>query len=257
MPRDFDACELLAHVGRPCGPKTKFRLSTLLDADDALHVDFLLSLQRAAVHELHEAYDAARDPHLVLCAFDTFEWTAKMGQMRFFWRVTQDATDNQFKCLTPGFTVASRDAPTKLGARHVATMVRPPMFVPAWRHPVVHVVGALPIRGRTVTSHGAGGLVGAQRKIKGHQITHMPDVQALGWFPGARYIQLLHNAASFLSAPNVTQRIVQEQAAGAEAACNGTKYSAFSCKRDKVDHLRQFADHAGRAGRRRDRPPPS
>ena len=46
-------------------------------------------------------------------------------------------------------------------------------------------------------------------------------------------------------------------AAGAKAACNGTKYSAFSCKTNKVDHLRQFLDHAGRSGRRRDRPPPS
>ena len=136
-------------------------------------------------------------------------------------------------------------------------MVRPPAAVPAWRHPVVHVVGALPIRGRTVTSHGAGGLAELPRNVKGHEATQMPDVQALGWFPGPRHIRLLRNAAYFLSAPNVTRRIVREQAAGAEAACNGTKYSAFSCKTNKVDHLRQFLDHAGRSGRRRDRPPPS
>ena len=30
------------------------------------------------------AYDAARDPHLVLCAFDTFEWTAKRNEVRLF-----------------------------------------------------------------------------------------------------------------------------------------------------------------------------
>ena len=260
LPRDFTACALLAHVGlRTCAAPPRFRLSTLLDGDDGLHADTILSLQRAAVHEL---FDRKRKSDALLCSYDAYEWSARdstkeqQGGRPFvrtlpgtLVKVTQKAKQSQWKCLTPGFTVAARgkDGPTSV--THVQTRLdvfaknpaSPSHSKPQWKGPVIRLAGALPIRARTVTSHGAAELLGKPRAPLAAKA-----IKALGWFARSEDLERLERAAALLGDPAYAKGVIREQIADTER-CK-TTYSGFSCKESKAKFLRAYLrDQTARA----------
>ena len=247
LPRDFTACALLAHVGlRTCAAPPRFRLSTLLDGDDGLHADTILSLQRAAVHEL---FDRKRKSDALLCSYDTFEWSARDSTKEqpghtlpgTLVKGKQEANQAHSKCLTPGFTVAARGKDEPTSVTHVQTRLdvfaknpaSPSHSKPQWKGPVIRLAGALPIRARTVTSHGAAELLGKPRAPLAAKA-----IKALGWFATSEDDARLRRAAALLWDPAYAKSVIREQIADTER-CK-TTYSGFSCKDSKAKFLRAY-----------------
>jgi hypothetical protein len=108
---------------------------------------------------------------------------------------------------------------------------------PPWKGPVIRLVGALPIRARTVTSHGAADLLGNSDHASPAPVA-AKAIKALGWFPTFQDKARLRRAAALLGDPAYDERVVREQIADAER-CK-TTYNGFSCKNTKAHDLRAY-----------------
>ena len=118
---------------------------------------------------------------------------------------------------------------------------------PLLRGPVIRLVGALPIRARTVTSHGAADLLGNPDHASPAPVA-AKAIKALGWFATSEDKARLQRAAALLGDPAYDERVVREQIAATER-CNIT-YTGFSCKGSKAHDLRAYLRNTnGKLGR--------
>ena len=219
-PRDFTVDEHLVHAG--FGRAGKLRLLTLLDGDDAIHYDMVSALQKAARAVASDGNVA------ILCSRTSWVWgPTKRKSLSTKYGTAAFMREEEY-CLTPGFTVVRPPgAEEARGIRHVNTREE------MWKRATFEIIGAPPLRARTLTSHGAKGLdmnqsATDEANLKRDALPPWIDkIRPLGFFT---ILGRVNEANAFLV--ENAKGIFKEQAAAHEACHEG-----FSCKPGKANKM--------------------